>query len=503
MTRAFSHRVVAAFTLVEILISIMILALGVLGLGVLFPVVIREQRMGVDASTGIVVANTAKDYLTTPLWGGALKAEPMTALGNGVRITTGNETAYGACCFGSPTPLCLYTTLADCRNRGAPANGAASAAVHAFGPGTTCAASVCRHPAIAYPAVFESGSANRGLENATKWMWQVMRNREAFNSTTTTVVNNGGLGAGYRPTNPPNRDFQEYAQGEWFGMSDPDTGDAKIGYPDVASMVSTASIKYGTVSLTSGACVTVPIQERLYPQSSTIDPQFVWDFAVHRVPQFNCFSSPDSDPLQAVIFVRRVDSRIRVTGAATSIRDAITNTSLPASDRRMAVGVDASGNPTFDGTGDYSGIRTCEVELWYSARDTDSAEYRHPDRLFVPQALRNGLGNQALKILFGQMKQPGQKLVDNLGNIYTVIGSGNDDAISAQDIDGVGGADYVTVDRPVSVGESRASNPANGSLGNGYGNNTYGEVRRAVWCVSFTPQVPVAVTTVDLIKGGF
>jgi hypothetical protein len=180
MTRAFSHRVVAAFTLVEILISIMILALGVLGLGVLFPVVIREQRMGVDASTGIVVANTAKDYLTTPLWGGALKAEPMTALGNGVRITTGNETAYGACCFGSPTPLCLYTTLADCRNRGAPANGAASAAVHAFGPGTTCAASVCRHPAIAYPAVFESGSANRGLENATKWMWQVMRNREAL-----------------------------------------------------------------------------------------------------------------------------------------------------------------------------------------------------------------------------------------------------------------------------------------------------------------------------------
>jgi len=44
-----ARRAFAAFTLIEILIAIVILAIGLLGLGVVFPVVIRQQRLALEA----------------------------------------------------------------------------------------------------------------------------------------------------------------------------------------------------------------------------------------------------------------------------------------------------------------------------------------------------------------------------------------------------------------------------------------------------------------------
>ncbi len=56
-------RAVAAFTLIEVLMSIFVLALGLLGLGAIIPGIIREQRVASDRTLGIVVANDAKAYL--------------------------------------------------------------------------------------------------------------------------------------------------------------------------------------------------------------------------------------------------------------------------------------------------------------------------------------------------------------------------------------------------------------------------------------------------------
>ena len=53
----------AGFTLIEVLISIIILALGLLGIGVVFPVVIRQQRISTDEVRGVVEARSAADAM--------------------------------------------------------------------------------------------------------------------------------------------------------------------------------------------------------------------------------------------------------------------------------------------------------------------------------------------------------------------------------------------------------------------------------------------------------
>lgn len=52
-----------AFTLVEVLIAVLVLALGLLGLGAVIPTVIREQKLATDATMGVVVANEAEAFL--------------------------------------------------------------------------------------------------------------------------------------------------------------------------------------------------------------------------------------------------------------------------------------------------------------------------------------------------------------------------------------------------------------------------------------------------------
>src|SRR5205085_10239900 len=111
------------------------------------------------------------------------------------------------------------------------------------------------------------------------------------------------------------------------------------------------------------------------------------------------------------------------------------------------------GTPTLDGTDGsggvyYSGVHTAEVEFWYNPQTPAQA---HRDRLYCPtaSALPTRPSRNRVKTEWALMKQPGQKLVDNMGNIYTVVGSGSEPGVSAQDLDNVPGADYVKIDPPV------------------------------------------------------
>jgi hypothetical protein len=57
------RKTLRAFSLIEVLISVVVLALGLLGLGAMFPVVIRQQRQAVDTALGLSAINSAKAEL--------------------------------------------------------------------------------------------------------------------------------------------------------------------------------------------------------------------------------------------------------------------------------------------------------------------------------------------------------------------------------------------------------------------------------------------------------
>ncbi len=52
-----------AFSLIEVMIAILILALGLLGLGAVIPVVVKQQRSSADTTLGIAAARAAEAYL--------------------------------------------------------------------------------------------------------------------------------------------------------------------------------------------------------------------------------------------------------------------------------------------------------------------------------------------------------------------------------------------------------------------------------------------------------
>jgi len=56
-------RTAAAFSLIEILIAVTVLSLGLLGLGMVFPVVVRQQRQAQDSIQGLSAARSAAEYL--------------------------------------------------------------------------------------------------------------------------------------------------------------------------------------------------------------------------------------------------------------------------------------------------------------------------------------------------------------------------------------------------------------------------------------------------------
>jgi len=217
----------------------------------------------------------------------------------------------------------------------------------------------------------------------------------------------------------------------------------------------------------------IPVGARLIPPPfAGGDPQYVWDMALRM--------EPGSRRVQAAIFVRRVDPRIRVTGENT-LSLLLTNKTFDADPSAFPVAVDASWRPVAgDAPGAFYAVpMTADIRRFQPGNPGTSGLWDNDgDGLFERIKLARSEGSQAagyppLATLNELVGQPGQKLVDNFGAVRTVI-----------EVDAAG---WIVISPPYTLAQ------AQGGIPPGFGNTV--DPSRAQQVV-FTPQVPVAVEVV-------
>lgn len=385
-----------AFSLIEVLVAIIVLALGLLGLGALFPAVIRQQRIASDQTMGVLAAEAARTTLTSGVYTADRRlSEPQfiaTSVQSGTRLLSIQW-----------DPLAAWIDLANSER-----------------------------------AMGLRNDLNRQYEFGGWWV--------------NTVCQDDVLAA------------RQLVRGA-----------ARIGDP-----------------LDSARERPIALAERLYPPE--VDrPLFVWDFAVQFDPakfaeyeraRTNASATADEltridsvfrvdPPLRAAIFVRRVDQRIRVARGATLRSTLLGIGGVGDSDQRSPVGEDADGNPTFDGTNGNNGYAYSLLRI-SPARFIVDGEDAQRDRLYIPPA------SYAQPNDFDLLRLPGQKVVDNLGNVYNVVGDGEDQQFGR----------YIKIDPPVppSIVASNGSTLVSGN------SRPDDSIRQIV----FSPQPPLTVNVVEI-----
>jgi len=199
----------------------------------------------------------------------------------------------------------------------------------------------------------------------------------------------------------------------------------------------------------------------------------VWDFVVRRK-----LETTDPRALQVAVFVRRIDPRLRSIPRSAprpgddtvSVREQFFSRTLGTGEERLPLGEDREFLPTLDG-GDgaggvfYSGVHSVGALFQFTINDPIS---RKRDRIFIGGAYSDPF----------LIAQRGQRVVDNLGNIYTIVGSSLDDFPGFP-------VSWIKVDPPVppSVIESDGGIDFDRPM-----------IRQLI----FTPQIPVSVFMVEV-----
>lgn len=224
----------------------------------------------------------------------------------------------------------------------------------------------------------------------------------------------------------------------------------------------------------------IPLSARLFPQPySGKEPKFVWDVALRR--------EPGGDRLQAAIFVRRVDARIRVP-QDYSLSDVLTGgNGIPAGSIRLPVAINGgSGLPAADdGSGNffYAIIQGLKVEV-------------HPERLnwLVFSDGRDPSVDTSIDFA----TQIGQKLVDNTGVVRTVVGIAEADA--SEPLAGLLTSSRVVIVDPPFLPSNAGGNETDQLYPGSNSQDTDRNDERASWVrqVIFTPREPVAVRIVTI-----
>jgi prepilin-type N-terminal cleavage/methylation domain-containing protein len=368
-TRHYTQR---GFSLIEVLIAVLVLSIGMLGLGAVFPAIIAEQRDAFEAIEGQNAAAAAEAMLSNP------EFVDLRLLGD---------------TFGKRDPL----------------------------------------------------------DTQYIYDWVVPQFGADFYGWTTPTP---GYYVDFSTFN--SQDFQGSESGTWSFNANQAAGPA------------------ANQQLTS-----IPVSARLFPQANSgKQPKYVWDVALRREP---------GQRVQAAIFVRRVDARIRIprdsnlSNVLTGVEPGTSTVDedyfrLPiAINRNNGLQVADQGRPEQV----YAAIQMLEVEVYED----------YPDELvFVSGPFVDGSINFAVR--------PGQQLVDNTGVVRTVVGPAQ-----RPDTDPLPNNRVAVIVDPPFVVANAGGNDTDDVRPDVSPNGTVEErSRRSTWVrqVIFTPRSPVAVRIVNL-----
>jgi type II secretory pathway pseudopilin PulG len=229
------------------------------------------------------------------------------------------------------------------------------------------------------------------------------------------------------------------------------------------------SLKFGS------AAARLRVSDRLnlpsYVQGSATEPTLVWDLAMCLEDEKPSVRNPDDDVatralpgVRVAIFVRRIDSAVRVTPGYALIQDFIDG-------RRVPIGSDdtAYGNPTLNGTGSHS------IPMYVDVTEARQSRRNGPyDILQLEVQDAASPGSQRDKALVQALGLPGQILVDNLGGVHTVLRN-------VRRVNGTTVYNEVLLEKGISEKAVRLANDNNNPLQ-----------------VVLTPQVPVAVRVITI-----
>lgn len=425
------------FSLIEILIAIIILALGLLGIGSVFPVVIREQKQSQDrifatlAEANVRAALRGFDELNKPIE----YLPPLDQVDVDFPAVTARVTGWAV-------------LKEDWNYRNAIAN-------NPF-PNLP--------PELLTPPVF-----NFSPEGQWETFWGVW-NESTAPTAANTYARTGRIVFVDQDSDVP-------AEAEDFPLEELESRRNAL----VLAGATTTNLAL----FREFRKLSIPLSARLSAigGSADDDPTYVWDLVARRK-----IEAPDPRALQVAVFIRRLDPRLRpvsrgnlaTAGNETySVREQILNEALPLAIKRLPVGESPDGLPTFDGTNGAGEARYSTIHRIgaYFVDDGNTFFFRKRDRIYVevPTGADASEANNAQLIA-----QPGQKCIDNLGNVYTVLDS----------VRVAANAYYLRVDPPVPPGvlDSTPSRPRQ------FGDPYPPRITQLI----FTPQIPAAAFVVEV-----
>jgi prepilin-type N-terminal cleavage/methylation domain-containing protein len=217
----------------------------------------------------------------------------------------------------------------------------------------------------------------------------------------------------------------------------------------------------------SSDIIYVPLSARLYPAPYTesADPQYVWDIALRRKKEGGA---------QVVVFTRRIDPQIGVPDDVT-LSDVLLAPVENVGPWPVAVSDESNegGLPTGTGRGAYSLIRKVEMINWGG----DDTANRDRKLVMIGTYADDETTNTGNRFsIVRRAEVIGQRLVDNLGNVYTVTGT------LGSEINGEDGskAQWLEIEPPLSVKTIQQS------------------VDGADIVMLMTPQVPASIDIIDI-----